>query len=165
MSALPVTRRHFLAQSAAATTALAAPAILRALDTNGRINLGFIAAGGRARANLAEMTKPGGVEVNVVALCDVNGQNLDAAAQKYPKARLYKDCRKLLDESKDLDAVVVSTCEHTHAYAAVPALQLGKAVYCEKPLSRDVQECRAMREAAKKAKVATQMGTQNHANP
>ncbi len=165
MSASRVSRRRFLAGSAAATAALAAPAILRALDTNGRINLGFIASGGRARANLSEMTKPGGVEINVVALCDVNGQNLEKAAQQYPKARLYKDFRKLLDESKDLDAVVVSTCEHTHAYAAVPALQMGKAVYCEKPLSRDVQECRAMREAAKKAKVATQMGTQNHANP
>jgi predicted dehydrogenase len=155
-----------LAQSASLGAAAAcAPAILRALDTNGRINLGFIAAGGRARANLGEMTKQGGVEVNVVALCDVNGQNLDRAAQQYSKARLYKDFRKLLDESKDLDAVVVSTTEHTHAYAAVPALQLGKAVYCEKPLSRDVQECRAMRLAAQKAKVATQMGTQNHANP
>jgi len=166
MTTRRINRRRFLSQSAAAgAAALAAPAILRALDTNGRINLGFIASGGRARANLAEMTRQGGVEVNVVALCDVNGQNLDAAAQKYPQARLYKDFRKLLDESKDLDAVVVSTCEHTHAYAAVPALQMGKAVYCEKPLSRDVQECRAMREAAKKAKLATQMGTQNHANP
>src|SRR5947207_2317354 len=161
-----VSRRRFLAQSAAiGATALAAPAILRALDTNGRINLGFIAAGGRARANLAEMTKQGGVDVNIVALCDVNGQNLERGADSHPKARLYKDFRKLLDESKDIDAVVVSTCEHTHAYAAVPALQMGKAVYCEKPLSRDVQECRAMRDAAKKAKVATQMGTQNHANP
>src|SRR6476620_6670289 len=161
-----ISRRRFVAQSAAASAAvLGAPAILRALDTNGRINLGFIAAGGRARANLTEMTKQGGVEVNIVALCDVNGQNLEAAAAKYPKARLYKDFRKLLDESKDIDAVVVSTTEHTHAYAAVPALQLGKPVYCEKPLSRDVQECRAMREAARKAKVPTQMGTQNHANP
>jgi predicted dehydrogenase len=159
-------RRSFLAQSAAVgAAALGAPAILRALDTNGRINLGFIASGGRARANLNEMTKAGGVEVNVVALCDVNGQNLENAAKQYPKARLYKDFRKLLDESKDLDAVVVSTTEHTHAYAAVPALQMGKAVYCEKPLSRDVAECRAMREAAKKAKLPTQMGTQNHANP
>jgi len=161
-----VSRRRFLAQSASlGAAAIGAPAILRALDANGRINLGFIAAGGRARANLGEMTKQGGVPVNVVALCDVNGQNLDRAAQQYPQARLYKDFRKLLDESKDLDAVVVSTTEHTHAYAAVPALQLGKAVYCEKPLSRDVQECRAMRQAAQKAKVATQMGTQNHANP
>ena len=147
-----VSRRRFLAQSASlGAAAIGAPAILRALDANGRINLGFIAAGGRARANLGEMTKQGGVPVNVVALCDVNGQNLDRAAQQYPQARLYKDFRKLLDESKDLDAVVVSTTEHTHAYAAVPALQLGKAVYCEKPLSRDVQECRAMRQAAQKA--------------
>src|SRR5436309_3397563 len=166
MSASSLSRRRFLAQSAAAGAAvLGAPAILRALDTNGRINLGFIAAGGRARANLAEMTKQGGVEVNVIALCDVNGQNLEKAAQQYPSARLYKDFRKLLDESKDIDAVVVSTCEHTHAYAAVPALQMGKAVYCEKPLSRDVQGCRAMRDAAKKARLPTHMGTQNHANP
>jgi predicted dehydrogenase len=166
MSASRLSRRRFLAQTAATgAIALGAPAMGRCQNANSRLNLGFIASGGRARANLTEMTKPGGVEVNVVALCDVNGQNLEAAGQKYPQARLYKDFRKLLDESKDLDAVVVSTCEHTHAYAAVPALQLGKAVYCEKPLSRDVQECRAMREAAKKAKLATQMGTQNHANP
>ncbi|MBW8883622.1 MAG: twin-arginine translocation signal domain-containing protein, partial [Planctomycetia bacterium] len=90
MSASRVSRRRFLAGSAAATAALASPAILRALDTNGRINLGFIASGGRARANLSEMTKPGGVEINIVALCDVNGQNLEKAAQQYPKARLYK---------------------------------------------------------------------------
>ena len=75
------------------------------------------------------------MEVNVVALCDVNGQNLERAAQQYPKARTYKDFRKLLDEAKDIDAVVVSTCEHTHAYATLPALQMGKPVYCEKPLT------------------------------
>src|SRR5204862_7050780 len=105
MPARRTSRRRFLAQSAAlGATALAGPAILRALDTNGRINLGLIAAGGRACANLAEMTRPGGVEVNVVALCDVNGQDVVAAAQKYPNARLCKDFRELLDESKDLDA-------------------------------------------------------------
>src|SRR5947209_3594144 len=165
MSASSISRRRFLAQSAAVgAVALGAPALLRAQNTNSRLNLGFIASGGRARANLTEMTKQGGVDINIVALCDVNGQALEAAAQKYPKARLYKDFRKLLDESKDLDGVVVSTCEHTHAYAAVPTLQMGKAVYCEKPLSRDVQECRAMRLAAAEAKVPTQMGTQNHAN-
>src|SRR6187401_1696373 len=96
MAAGQVSRRRFLAQSASVgATALGAPAILRALDTNGRINLGFIASGGRARANLSEMTKAGGVEVNIVALCDVNGQNLENAARQYPKARLYKDFRKL----------------------------------------------------------------------
>src|SRR5262245_50677522 len=162
-----LSRRRFLAQSAAASTAvLAAPTTGRAQNTTSRLNLAFIASGGRASANIREMTKPGGpVEVNVVALCDVNGQNLERAAQQFPKARTYKDFRKLLDESKDIDAVVVSTCEHTHAYATVPALQLGKHVYCEKPLTLNVQEARIVREMAKKAGVATQMGTQNHANP
>jgi hypothetical protein len=100
-----------------------------------------------------------------VALCDVNGQSLEQQGAQFPKARLYKDFRKLFDDAKDIDAVVVSTCEHTHAYATLPALQMGKPVYCEKPLTRDVQEARIIREAARKAKVPTQMGTQNHANP
>src|SRR2546421_9747507 len=101
MPSSPHSRRRFLAQSAAmSAAALGAPAFLRAQNTNSRINLGFIAAGGRARANIAEMTKQGGVDVNIVALCDVNGQNLERAADAHPKARLYKDFRKLLDESK-----------------------------------------------------------------
>jgi len=161
-------RRRFLAQSAALATAavLPAPAILRAQNTSSRINLAFIGSGGRGGANLREMTRPDSkVEVNVVALCDVNGQNLDRAAQAHPQARTYKDFRKLLDEAKDVDAVIVSTCEHTHAYATVPALQMGKAVYCEKPLTLNVEEARIVRNVARKAKVPTQMGTQNHANP
>ena len=167
MRSARTSRRQFLAQSAAVgSAALAAPAILRAQNTTGRLNLAFIGSGGRANANLREMTKPGNaVEVNIVALCDVNAQNLEAAAQRYPKARTYKDFRKLLDEAKDVDAVVVSTCEHTHAYATIPALQMGKHVYCEKPLTLNVHESRAVMLAARKAKVATQMGTQNHANP
>src|SRR5687768_12906596 len=104
------------------------------------------------------------VDVNVVALCDVNGQNLDRAAEAHPKARKYLDFRKLLDEAKDIDAVVVSTCEHTHAYATLPALQLGKPVYCEKPLTLNVAEARIITDAAKNAGVATQMGTQLHAS-
>jgi predicted dehydrogenase len=162
-----LSRRQFLAQTTAASAAmLGAPALLRAQNTTSRLNLAFIASGGRASANIREMTKPGSaVEVNVVALCDVNGQNLEKAGQQFPKARTYKDFRKLLDESKDIDAVVVSTCEHTHAYATVPALQMGKHVYCEKPLTLNVQEARVVREMAKKAGLATQMGTQNHANP
>jgi len=165
MSSNVQTRRRFLAQSAAAGAVLAAPRLLRAQNTNSRINLAFIGSGGRARANLNEMTKAGNkVEVNVVALCDVNGQNLDSAAARYPKARTYKDFRKLLDESKDIDAVVVSTCEHTHAYATLPALEMKKPVYCEKPLTLNVEEARIVTEAARKAGVATQMGTQIHSS-
>jgi predicted dehydrogenase len=167
MPAAQLSRRRFLAQSAAGgAAALAAPAILRAQNTTSRLNLAFIGSGGRGGANLREMTRPDSkVEVNVVALCDVNGQNLERAGQLHPTARTYKDFRKLLDEAKDIDAIVVSTCEHTHAYATVPALQMGKAVYCEKPLTLNVEEARIVRNAAKKAKVPTQMGTQNHANP
>src|SRR5262249_39053704 len=73
------------------------------------------------------------------------------------------DFRKLFDHSKEFDAVVVSTCEHTHAFATLAALRLGKHVYCEKPLTHNIYEARIIREAAAKTKVATQMGTQMHA--
>ena len=78
-------------------------------------------------------------------------------------ARRNVDFRKLFDNANEFDAVVVSTCEHTHAFATLPALQLGKHVYCEKPLTHNICEARMIREAAAKAKVATQMGTQIHA--
>ena len=102
---------------------------------------------------------------NIVALCDVNAKNLEAAAAKAPGAKKFRDFRKLYDELKDseFDAVVVSTTEHTHAFATLPALQRKKHVYCEKPLTRDVYEARIITEAARTAGVATQMGTQIHA--
>ena len=102
---------------------------------------------------------------NIVALCDVNERNLAAAGAKVPDAKQFRDFRKLYDELKDgdFDAVVVSTTEHTHAFATLPALLRKKHVYCEKPLTRDVREARIITEAAKKAGVATQMGTQVHA--
>ena len=101
----------------------------------------------------------------IVALCDVNERNLKSAAAKAPNAKHFRDYRKLYDELKDseFDAVVVSTTEHTHAFATLPALKRKKHVYCEKPLTRDVREARIITEAAKQAGVATQMGTQIHA--
>jgi predicted dehydrogenase len=101
----------------------------------------------------------------VVALCDVNKKNLDGAA-RFPwckDARTTSDFRDFYEKIDDLDAVVVSTTEHTHAFATLPALQAKKHVYCEKPLTRDVHECRIITEAAAKAGVQTQMGTQIHA--
>src|SRR5262249_59105268 len=89
----------------------------------------------------------------------------DEAAKKAPKAKKFRDFRKLYHDLKDgdFDAVVVSSTEHTHAFATLPALLRKKHVYCEKPLTRDVHEARIITEAAKKAGVATQMGTQIHA--
>mgnify|MGYP003341033665 CR=1 FL=1 len=100
---------------------------------------------------------------NIVALCDVNGKNLDRAAAKFPKVRKFADFRKVFDHASEFDAVVVSTCEHTHAFATMLALQHGKHVYCEKPLTHNIWEARQIREAAAKAQVATQMGIQIHA--
>jgi predicted dehydrogenase len=155
-------RRSFLGQSAAGAAALwAAPAFLRAAGANERLNLAFIGVGGRGGSNLNDIARNG--QENVVAICDVNENALDAAAQKYPNARKYTDFRKLFDDANDIDAVVVSTCEHTHAYATLPALELGKHVYCEKPLTHNVVEARMVRLAAEKTKLVTQMGTQMHA--
>ncbi len=100
----------------------------------------------------------------IVALCDVNEANLSKAKMDAPEARTYRDFRELYaKETENIDAVVVSTTEHTHAFATLPALRAGKHVYCEKPLTRDVVECRKVMEEAAKAGVVTQMGTQIHA--
>ena len=154
-------RRSFLKTSATigAAATLSAPNILRGRNLNEKLNIAMIGSGGRGRRNLAEFKSE-----NIVALCDVNENNLNAAAQQFPKARKAADFRKLFDHQKEFDAVVISTCEHTHAFATLPALQLGKHVYCEKPLTYNIEEARIIRMAARNAKVATQMGTQNHAS-
>ena len=155
-----LSRRSFLHSSAiiAGAAALGAPAIMHGASPNERLNIAIIGAGGRGAGNLGAVESE-----NIVALCDVNAANLAAAAVKYPKARKLTDFRKLYDYAKEFDAVVVSVCEHTHAFATLPALQLGKHVYCEKPLTHSIYEARVIREAAAKAKVATQQGTQIHA--
>ena len=155
-----LSRRSFLRSSAIAAGAatLGAPAILHAQNANDRLNIAIIGAGGRGGGNLSAVASE-----NIVALCDVNQKNLDAAAARFPKARTCVDLRKIYDYADEFDAVVVSTCEHTHAFATLPALQLGKHVYCEKPLTHGIWEARVIQEAAAKAKVATQMGTQIHA--
>jgi predicted dehydrogenase len=156
----PISRRAFLQSSAlaAGTAAAGFPFFARGASPNEKLNIAVIGAGGRGGGNLEAVSSE-----NIVALCDVNAKALAAAAVKFPKARLITDFRKIFDFANEFDAVVVSTCEHTHAFATLPALQLGKHVYCEKPLTHDVWEARIIREAAGKANVATQMGTQIHA--
>lgn len=151
-------RRRFLRQSAALAAAFGAPAFLRAGSPNEKLNIAVIGSGGRGGANLA-----GVASENIVALCDVFRPAVERAAKAHPKARTFTDYRRLYDHAKEFDAVVVSTCEHTHSFATLPALQLGKHVYCEKPLTHNIWEARVIREAATRAKVATQMGTQIHA--
>ncbi len=152
-------RREFTRSVAgAAVGVFAAPAILRARGLNEKLNIAVIGVGGRGASN-----RSGVGSENIVALCDVSESALGQASSDHPDARRFRDFRRLYDQAKDFDAVVVSTTEHTHAFATLPALQLGKHVYCEKPLTHSVWEARVIREAAAGAKVATQMGTQIHA--
>ncbi len=152
-------RREFLKMVAAGSGAALLP-LGRAsarLSANEKLNIGIIGTAHRAEANIA------GVQgENIVALCDIDDRLLGRASERFPKAKTYNDFRKLL-EQKDIDAVVVSTADHTHAPASAGALHLGKHVYCEKPLTHDVHEARVVANLAKEAKVATQLGTQIHA--
>jgi len=166
-----ITRRRFLTDSTKAATAIAAANLLlqparspgapRRLSPNEKLNIAFIGVAGRGDNNIHEIT---GVEdVNVVALCDVDENNLNGAVTKFPAAKRYRDYRKLLEIEKSLDAVVVSTPDHSHAPASMMAIKLGRHVYCEKPLTRTVKEALALTLAAREAKVATQMGNQGMA--
>jgi len=159
-SVRPLSRRHFLRASLFTTSALTlgAPAFLRGQNLNTRLSIGIIGCGGRG--GFAGESSRG---ENIVALCDVAEDRLNSVGQKHPSARKYVDFRKLLDAAKDLDAITVATAEHTHAFATLGALQQGKHVYCEKPLTHSIHEARVIAAAAAKAKVATQMGTQMHA--
>src|SRR5437773_137494 len=155
-----LSRRHFsklLATSALGT--LAAPTFLRGQNLNSKLSIAIIGAGGRGGSNMADV----GTSENIVAVCDVAEAALDSAQKKFPQAKRFTDFRKLYEAEKTFDAVVVSTCEHTHAFATLPALKLRKHVYCEKPLTYNISEARTIREAAANAKLATQMGTQIHA--
>ena len=160
-------RRLFLGGGIAGATAavIHAPRLLRAENLNSRLRLACIGVGGRGGKNLLEMTKSSNdVAVDIVALCDVDSRALDRSGAQHPKAKQFRDFRKLFEMSDEIDGVVVSTCEHTHAYATLPALRLGKPVYCEKPLTVNVEEARLVKQAAAKAKVPTQMGTQIHSS-
>ena len=152
-------RRDFLKTTAIASASVfAAPAILRGSNLNEKLNVACIGVGGRGGAHL-----PGLKDDNVTAICDVYEPTLDRVGTQFPKAKKFVDFRKLFEHERDFDAVIVSTAEHTHAFATYPALLLGKHVYCEKPLTHNIAEARKIRLAAGDAKVATQMGIQIHA--
>ena len=113
------------------------PAIVRGRNLNEKLNIAMIGVGGRGASNLKRVASE-----NIVALCDVYEPAIDQAAVHHPQARRCRDFRKLYDHASEFDAVVVSTTEHTHAFATLPALQLGKHVYCEKPLTYNIWEAR-----------------------
>ncbi len=166
-SAYPLCENHTISRRTFLKTSLLTTAgfwittnrgLARTISANDKLNLGVLGTINRAAANISALE-----DQNIVALCDIEDKLLAAAQAKFPKARTYTDFRKMLDR-RDLDAVVVSTPDHTHAVATMAALKSGRPVYCEKPLAHEVYEVRAVTEAAAKYKLATQMGTQIHAN-
>ena len=157
-----MSRRRFMKASAAAAGvgyfAVADITESRAVWQNApmnRLNIAIIGAGGQGGSNLNNVAGE-----NIVALCDVDDTRASAAFKKYPTVAKYKDYRVMLDKQKDIDAVVVSTPDHHHAFATIIAMKMGKHVYCEKPLTHSIWEARQVRDVAAKHKVATQMG--NH---
>lgn len=158
------TRRDFLKQSvvAGASAAFTAASWSRVYGANDKLNIASVGPGGKGWSDLTETAKS--PHVNVVALCDIDEttNHLGRAAERYPAAKKFFDYRKLLEDAnaKTFDAVIVSTPDHMHAPIALPAMQLGKHVHCQKPLTHTVHEARQMRLAAKTFNVVTQMGNQ-----
>jgi predicted dehydrogenase len=124
-----------------------------------KVNVAGVGVGGMGGSNTNNCASAG---ANIVALCDVDSAYAKKVFERYPNARTWTDFRKMLDEQKDIDAVIVATPDHLHAVIALAAMQRGKHVYVQKPLTRLVAEARALTEAARKYKVVTQMGNQGH---
>ncbi len=159
-------RRDFLKAAGATTVAVGglisavpAPAVARTQKANSKLNVACIGIANRGGANVSGVSGE-----NMVALCDIDENYLEAGKKRFPNAKLFRDYRKMYDEiEKEIDAVAVSTPDHTHAAAAILGMKLGKHCYCEKPLAHNVKEVRDMMAIAREKGLATQMGTQIHA--
>src|SRR5690606_2754478 len=127
--------------------------------TSDKLNIAGIGAGGKVESDLSSFAKS--PNVNIVALVDVDDRQAVKSRHNFPKAKYYKDFREMLAKEKNnIDACSISTPDHTHAVATLAAMQLGKHVYTQKPLTHDIYEARILAQAAKKYKVVTQMGNQ-----
>ena len=155
-------RRSFVKAASLAGAAISLPALQysRVFGSNSRLGIASIGTGGKGFSDLTGVASS--PEVEVIALCDIDSSknHLGNAAEKYPSARKFEDWRKLLDDSKDIQGVLVSTPDFMHAPIALLAMQLGKHVFCQKPLTHTVFESRQMQMAAKKFNVVTQMCNQ-----
>ena len=156
-----IKRRDFLklVGVATATATFPAPAFAQVQNVNSKLNIVCIGIAARGAANVRGVSGE-----NIVALCDIDERHLSRGKEQFPQAKLFRDYRKMYDEiEKEMDAVVVSTPDHTHAAPSIMGMKLGKHCYCEKPLAHNVKEVRDMMAIAQEKKLATQMGTQIHA--
>ena len=157
-------RRRFLQVTAATTAAASAgyftsTAVAQSKSPNEKLNLAVVGTANRAGDNIQEIKHE-----NIVALCDIDKTLLDRALRENTQARPYSDYREMIDRERDkIDAVLVATADHNHAPASIRAIRAGKHVYCEKPLTHTVAEARYIATEAKKKGLATQLGTQIHA--
>ncbi len=163
----PVSRRKFITSSLATTAAVGAlasqPARLFARNANQKVAIGFISCGGRARGLMGQFQKT--AMADIVAVCDPDQERMDMVVDKIaPKAKTYTDLRKLL-EDPSIDAVVVATCNHWHCLAAIWAMEAGKHVYVEKPLSHTQWEGDQTVAAARHYGKVCQIGTQQRSDP
>ena len=157
-----IDRRDFIKKSGLGLAGLAlAPAALANVKAGGRLRTAHIGVGNMGMEDLKAISSH--ELVDVTALCDVDKNNLAAASKLFPNAKTYSDYRIMLKEmAASVDAVVVSTPDHTHAPASMMAMEMDKPVYCQKPLTHYVAEAREMKALAKKKNLVTQMGIQVH---
>jgi predicted dehydrogenase len=157
----PLNRRRFLASAALVSAVIVVPRHVLGgpgrKSPNEKLNIAGIGVGGMGAANLGAL-----VSENIVALCDVDPNYAAGTFKRFPQAKTYSDYRRMLDEQKDIEAVVIATPDHTHAVISMAALKAGKHVYCQKPLTHDIYEARQLARVAKESGLATQMGNQGH---
>jgi predicted dehydrogenase len=167
MSHYSPTRRHFffgtLLAGAVPTGGYGSSPSLKLLgykSPNEKLNIASIGAGGKAASDITGCSTE-----NIIALCDPDSKRAERMFKKYEAVPKYTDFRKMLDKEKGIDAVIVAIPDFMHGTAAMWAMERGKHVYCQKPLTHTVWEARALAQAAVKYKVATQMGNQGYSNP
>lgn len=159
-----MSRRQFMGGAAVASAAfMVLPSHVLGLggakSPNEKLNIAGIGIGGQGGHVISQLTGE-----NIVALCDVDSGHAGGVFRRFPDAKIHKDFRKMLEQQKDIDAVVVATPDHLHAIISITAMKLGKHVYCEKPLTHSVWESRQMSRIAREQKVATQMGNSGQAS-
>jgi predicted dehydrogenase len=163
MNAPVLSRRSFLKNASLASTVLSLPSLLPAQQSQSpgnRLNIALIGVGGRATVGSVRDLQG----ENFVAFCDVDDERAADTYQKFPNVPRFRDYRKLLDQhAHEIDAIAITTPDHMHYPIAVAALQLGKHVFCEKPLTHTIWEARQLARLAQEKNVATQMGNQGHA--
>jgi len=160
-----LTRRQFVGSLAAVGAGVAIVprcAVARAGETppNEKLNIASIGVCGMGGGDVNDVSRE-----NIVALCDVHTSRAADTFKRFTKAKQFRDFRKMFDQmEKEIDAVTVSTPDHTHAVAAMAAIRRGKHVYCQKPLAHSVYEVRQLMKAAEEHKVVTQLGNQGHSS-